>query len=181
MSVPFCPCCHLFSSSSSQESPRHQPPSIAPRQNAQPLNFVFWKMQRATGQRVPQRQTQEALLKPRLNPSLLCPTLHATIHLEDSLIPGRCCCTLTPQGHSQHSIGRYSNLGSVTESQGETLYCFLLWNPCCAAGEIQSQAFRTVSIVTFSPLRFASWLLPMITAEFLLPLETDASLYLPRV
>lgn len=50
----------------------------------------------------------------------------------------RGCCTLTPQGHSDHSIGRYSNPGSVTESQDETLYRFLLWNPCRAAGEIQS-------------------------------------------
>lgn len=86
----------------------------------------------------PQRHTQEALLKPRLNPTLLCPRFHATIHFEDSLIQWRGCCTLTPQGHSGHSIGRYSNPGSVTESQGETLYCFLLWNPCRAAGEIQS-------------------------------------------
>lgn len=86
----------------------------------------FGKCKELADSGFPQRHTQEALLKPRLNPPLLCPTLHATIHLEDSLIPWRGCCTLTPQGHSHHSIGRYSNLGSVTKSQGETLYCFLL-------------------------------------------------------
>lgn len=181
MSVTFCPCCHLFSCSSSLDSPLHQPPSIALRQNADPLNFLFGKCKELADSGFPQRHTQEALLKPRLNPTLLCPALHATIHLEDSLIPWRGCCTLTPQGHSHHSIGRYSNLGSVTESQGETLYCFLLWNPCRAAGEIQSYAFRTVSIVTFSSLRLASWLLPMIATQFLLPVETDASLYLLHV
>lgn len=143
--------------------------------------FSFGKCKELTDSGFPQRHTQEALLKPRLNPTLLCPALHATIHLEDSLIPWRGCCTLTPQGRSPHSIGRHSNLGSVTQSQGETLYCFLLWNPCRAAGEIQSSAFHTVFIVTFSLPHLASWLLPMKTTQFLLPVESETSLYLPHV
>lgn len=98
-----------------------------------PSAVSFGKCKELPDSRFPQRHTQEALLKPRLNPTLLCPMLHATIHLEDSLLSWRGSCTLTPQGHSDHSIGRYSNPGSVTEGQGETLSCFLLWNPCRAA------------------------------------------------
>lgn len=126
MSVTFCQWFPLFSSSSSLDSPLRHPPSNAQGKTQTLLTFSFGKCKELPDSGFPQRDTQEALLKPRLNPTLLCPTLHATIHLEDSLISWRGCCTLTPQGHSDHSIGRYSNLGSVTKSQGETLYCFLL-------------------------------------------------------
>lgn len=96
-------------------------------------------MQRATRQRVSSEAHPRDPIKAKVKSysALSYAPCHCTLG-GFSYTMARGCCTLTPQGHSDHSIGRYSNPGIVTESQGETLYRFLLWNPCRAAGEIQS-------------------------------------------
>lgn len=107
-------------------------------QNTDPLHSLFWKMQRATRQRVFSEAHPRGPIKAKVKSHSPLSYVPRHYTLRGFSLPWRGCCTLTPQGHSGHSIGRYSNPGSVTESQGETLYCFLLWNPCRAAGEIQS-------------------------------------------
>lgn len=85
---------------------------------------AFGKAKRYSG--LPHRHTQEALLKPRLNPTLLGPTLHTCIHSEsffnilDSLQHSNS--SETPS-HS-NCTGWYSNPCSATTSQGVMLLCF---------------------------------------------------------
>lgn len=122
-SVTLSPCCHLFfflfAPPLCCTGEKHGPSLLSLLENAKSYQTVG----SLTG------TPQEALLKPRLNPTLLCPTLHTTTHSENSLISWLGCCTLTPQRHPDHSIGWYSNPGSVTLSQGERLFCFLPWTP----------------------------------------------------
>ncbi len=89
-----------------------------------PLHFFFWKSKELPDSGLPWRHTQEALLKPRLNPTPLCLRLHTSIHSETSLISWILCCTLTPQRHQMHSTGWYSKPGSVKMSQGEMFLYF---------------------------------------------------------
>lgn len=98
-------------------------PAIPLRRDLAPLHF-FWKSKELLDSGLLYRHTQEALLKPRLNPTLLCLTLQTSMHSKSSLISWILCCTLTPQRHSKHCTGWYSNPGSVTMSQGEILHCF---------------------------------------------------------
>lgn len=85
---------------------------------------AFGKAKRYSG--LPHRHTQEALLKPRLNPTLLGPTLHTCIHSEsffnilDSLQHSNS--SETPS-HS-NCRGWYSNPCSATASQGVMLLRF---------------------------------------------------------
>ncbi len=94
------------------------------RQDLAHVRFLFWKSKELLDSGLPHRHTQEALLKPRLNPTLLCLTLHTSIHSESFLISWILCCTLTPQRHPEHCTGWYSNPGSDAMSQGEMLLCF---------------------------------------------------------
>ena len=98
-------------------------PSLLPSVTSSPCcrlclpTSAFGKAKRYSG--LPHRHTQEALLKPRLNPTLLGPTLHTCIHSEsffnilDSLQHSNS--SETPS-HS-NCRGWYSNPCSATASQ----------------------------------------------------------------
>lgn len=59
-------------------------PSVPSRRDSAAVHFLFWKRTRElVGSGLPCRHTQEALLEPRLNPSLLCLTLHTSTPLKE--------------------------------------------------------------------------------------------------
>lgn len=116
--------CHFFSILSSFLS-HLKCPSVPLRRGEAPVHSLCWeRTKELVDCGLPYRHTQEALLKPRLNPTLLCLTLHTSTQSKTSLISWILCSSWTPQRQREHCTGQCSNPGGATMSRGEMLLCF---------------------------------------------------------
>lgn len=119
--LPSSPRCHLFSPSLNNSHHHQLSHHYVPlRRGSALLHLLFKTSKEVPDAGLPYRHTQEALLKPRLNPTPLC----ACIHSESSRTSWILCCTQTPRRQPEHCAEWCSDRDRATMSQGEMVLCF---------------------------------------------------------